>query len=145
MKTSFEPRNPILAATLMVALSAVVAYGQPRQGRGTGTPAYDPKTETTITGVIQEVKEVPGPGRSSGTHLVVKADKDVFDIHVGPSWYLKQQKYPLAKDDQIEVTGSKVKYQGTEVIIARQIKKGSNTLTLRDVQGIPLWSGGKNR
>ncbi len=145
MKFSFAPRNPILAATFIVALSAVVAHGQPRQGHGTGTPSYDPKTETTITGVIQEVKEVPSPGRGSGTHLVVKTEKDVLDIHVGPTWYLKQQKYAFVKDDQIEVIGSQVKYQGDDVIVARQIKKGSNTWTLRDVRGIPLWSGGKNR
>lgn len=143
MKNRFESRNPILTATFIVALSAGVAYGQPSQGRGTGTPTYDPKTETTITGIIQEVKEIPGPGRSTGTHLVVKAGTEVVDIRVGPTWYLKQQKYAFAKDDQIEVMGSKVKYEGADVIVARQIKKGDNTWTLRDKQGIPLWSRGR--
>lgn len=145
MKIQFDSGNPILAVTFMVALSAVVAYGQPRQGRGTGSPTYDPKTETTITGVIQEVKEVSGPGRGTGTHLIVKAGNEVDDIHVGPTWYLKQQKYAFAKDDQIEVIGSKVKYQGADVIIARQVKKAGNTWTLRDAQGIPVWSRGKNQ
>jgi hypothetical protein len=145
MKIRFDSRNPILAITFMVALSAIAAYGQAGQGRGTGTPTYDPKTETTITGVIQEVKEVSGPGRGTGTHLIVKAGDKADDIHVGPTWYLKQQKYAFAKDDQIEVIGSRVKYQGADVIIARQVKKGGNTWTLRDAQGIPVWSRGRNQ
>ena len=144
MKIWFGSRNPILAVTFMAALSAVVAYGQSGQGRGTGTPTYDPKTETTITGVIQELKEVPGPGWGDGTHLVVKAGNEVVDVHVGPTWYLKQQKYGFASGDQIEVIGSKVKYQGADVIIARQVKKAGNTWKLRNAQGIPVWSRGKS-
>jgi hypothetical protein len=145
MKIRFDLRNPILAVTFMAAFSALLAYGQPGQGRGTGTPAYDPKTETTITGVVQEVKEVSGPVRDTGTHLIVKAGNEVENIHVGPTWYLKQQKYAFAKNDQIEVIGSRVKYQGADVIIARRVKKGDNTWTLRDAQGIPVWSRGGNR
>jgi hypothetical protein len=145
MKIRLDSGNPILAVTFMVALSAVAVYGQTRQGRGTGSPTYDPKTETTITGVIQEVKEVSGPGRRTGTHLIVKAGNEVDDIRIGPTWYLKQQKYAFAKDDQIEVIGSKVKYQGANMIIARQVRKAGNTWTLRNAQGIPVWSRGKNQ
>jgi hypothetical protein len=145
MKTWLDLRKSLLVNTFLVALSAIVVYGRPGQGRGTGSPIYNPKTETTITGAIQEVKEVPGPGRRTGTHLIVKAGSDTHEIHVGPSWYLAQQKYAFAKGDQVEVIGSKVKYQGADAIVARQIKKDGNTWTLRDVLGIPLWSRGKNR
>lgn len=145
MKPSFDLPKLLLSATVLAALSAIFAFGQVSQGPGKGTRIYDPKTETTITGVIQEVKEIPGPGRTTGTHLVVKAETEVVDIHVGPTWYLKQQKYAFAKDDQIEVIGSRVKYQGADVIVARQIKKGDNTWKLRDERGIPLWSRGRSR
>jgi len=145
MKTRLDVRKSLLVATGLVALTAFVADARPRQGRGAGTAIYDLKTETTITGVIQEVKEVPGPGRSAGTHFTVKAGSDVHEVHVGPSWYLAQQKYALAKGDQVEVTGSKVKFHGADAIVARQIKKDGNTWTLRDAQGIPVWSRGKNR
>jgi hypothetical protein len=58
---------------------------------------------------------------------------------------LKQQKYVFAKGEEVEVTGSKVKYQRADAIIARQIKKDGATWAVRDEQGVPLWSRGKNR
>ena len=145
MKPLFGEPKPLLLAAVLTVLSAISALGQADQGPRKGSPIYDPKTETTITGAIQEVKEVPGPGRGTGAHLIVKAGDEVGDIHVGPTWYLKQQNYAFAKGEQIEVLGSKVKYQGADVIVARQIKKDGNTWTLRDTQGIPVWSRGKNR
>ena len=145
MKTWLDVRKSLLVATGLVALTAFVADARPRQGRAAGTAIYDPKTEITITGAIQEVREVPGPGRSAGTHVIVKAGSDLHEVHVGPNWYLAQQKYAFAKGDQVEVTGSKVKFHGADAIVARQIKKDGNTWTLRDAQGIPVWSRGNNR
>jgi hypothetical protein len=74
MKTRRDVQKSLLVAAGLVALTAFVADARPGQGRGPGTPIYDPKTETTITGVIQELKEVPGPGRGAGTHLVVRQE-----------------------------------------------------------------------
>ena len=145
MKPSLGLANSLLLATGFAVVGTISAFGQASQGPGGQTTMYDAKTETTITGVIQEVKEVPGPGRSTGTHLVVKAGDEVENIHVGPTWYLKEKNYAFAKGDQIEVIGSKVSFQGADVIVARQIKKGESTWTLRDERGIPLWSRRKNR
>jgi hypothetical protein len=47
--------------------------------------------------------------------------------------------------DQIEVIGSKVKYQGADALVAREVRKGGKALTLRNVQGIPQWSRGRRR
>lgn len=146
MENPFNSGKRLLfAAALIGGLSATLMYAGPSQTRGTRTPTYDPKTETTISGVVQEVKEVPGPGRRTGTHLMVKAGDDLYEVHMGPTWYLTQQKYTFAKRDQVEVTGSKVRYHRSDAIIARQVKKDGNTWTLRDSQGIPLWSRHKNR
>lgn len=130
----------VLVGTALMVFGVVRAYAQPGQGQTTGRPIYNPKTETTINAVVQEIREVPGPRRGTGTHLTVKVGNDAYDVHVGPTWYVTQEKFAFAKGDQIEVTGSKVKYQGSDAIIARQIKKDGSTLTLRDAQGTPLWS-----
>jgi len=145
MENPFNSRKLLFASALFVALTAALTYAGPSQTRRTGTPPYDPKTETTIRGVVQEVREVPGPGRSTGTHLTVKAGDDLYEVHIGPTWYLTQEKYAFAKDDQLEVTGSKMEYQDTDTIIARQVKKDGKTWMLRDSHGIPLWSRHKNR
>jgi hypothetical protein len=49
--------------------------------------------------------------------------------------------FDFAKGDAITVTGSKVKMGGQDVVIAREIKKGDQVLTLRDARGFPLWYG----
>jgi hypothetical protein len=73
---------------------------------------YDPKTRTTINGVVQEAKEIAGPGKGTGTHLTIKSRDAVYSVHVGPTWYLTQKNYTFAKGDHVEVVGSKVNHQG---------------------------------
>jgi hypothetical protein len=51
----------------------------------------------------------------------------------------------FAKGDNIEVTGAKVKYEGADAVLAREVKKGDKTLTLRNAAGIPQWSQGRGR
>jgi len=41
----------------------------------------------------------------------------------------------------VEVKGSRVTFDGKPVIIAAELKKDNNVLTLRDSSGIPAWSG----
>lgn len=41
----------------------------------------------------------------------------------------------------MEVTGSRVTFDGKPAIIAAEVKKGGETLKLRDEKGRPVWSG----
>jgi hypothetical protein len=41
--------------------------------------------------------------------------------------------------DEIEIVGSKVKKDDTDLILAREITKGGDTLTLRFKDGKPAW------
>jgi DNA/RNA endonuclease YhcR with UshA esterase domain len=66
-------------------------------------------------------------------------------VLVGPSSFLQEKNFSFAKGDQIEVTGSKVKYGTSDAIIAREIKKGDKVLTLRNEKGVPEWSMGRQR
>ena len=43
--------------------------------------------------------------------------------------------------DKVEIKGSRVTMQGQPVLIAAEVKKGDETLKLRDDAGIPLWAG----
>lgn len=106
-------------------------------------PMYDPATEVTVKGSVEAVKQRTGPQSWAGTHLSLKTDAETLDVHVGPSWFLTQSKISFAKGDQIEVTGSKVKFENSDALIAREIKKGDKIITLRNAQGIPAWSRGR--
>jgi hypothetical protein len=43
--------------------------------------------------------------------------------------------------DKVEVTGSRITFDGKPAIIAAEVKKGDEALKLRDDNGFPVWSG----
>jgi hypothetical protein len=109
---------------------------------------YDPATEVTLKGTVEEVKEMDCaecPRGTKGTHITLRTGDQSYDVHLGPTSYLADQKFAVAKNDQVEVTGSKVKQGDVEVILARQVKNGDQAIKLRDAQGIPVWSRGMQR
>jgi hypothetical protein len=134
----------LMGVSLAFTFATTAAFAQGR-GYGTGTSMYDPKTEATVKGTIEEVQQQTGKRGWSGTHLILKTDAATFDVHVGPSGYLAQQKFPLVKGDMIEVVGSKVTIAGKEALLAREVTKDGKTLVLRNAQGIPQWSRGRRR
>ena len=67
-------------------------------------------------------------------------------VHLGPTWFINKQEPKIEKNDKIQVTGSRITFQGKQVLIAAEVKKGNQTLKLRDEKGFPVWSGGpRNR
>lgn len=114
--------------------------GAERRGYRKPVPKYDPKTEVTVKGTVDEVKQYSGRRGSTGTHLMLKTSEETIDVHVGPSWYLSQQHVEFAKGDEIEVTGSTIKMAGRDALLAREIKRGGKVISLRDAQGVPQWS-----
>jgi DNA/RNA endonuclease YhcR with UshA esterase domain len=134
----------LIPAVLLLVDSAAFAQ-QGGRGRSAQAPRYDPSTEITLKGTIEEVKQVSRSGAWTGTHLTLKADQGTFDVHVGPTTYLAKNQMTFAKGDNIEVTGAKVKYGGADAVLAREVKKGDKTLTLRNAAGIPQWSRGRGR
>lgn len=136
-----------LYAVLFFLAGASPAFAQGGKGGPRQGPSYyDPSTEVTAKGTVEHVRQVTGRrGWWTGTHVTVKTAKETLDVHVGPSWSLAKKKFTLAKGDQIEVTGSKIKYQGADALIAREVKKGKQILVLRNAQGIPEWSRGRRR
>lgn len=123
-----------------LTLAAQVAWSQAGTYRSTSGPRYNPATVVTLHGTVEAVKEVPGPGRSTGIHLSLKTGNETIDVHAGPSWYLSRNDIKFTKGDQVEVTGSRVKVANAEALLAREIKRGDKTITLRNAQGIPVWS-----
>ncbi len=115
----------------------VVAQGPGSQGMGFGP--YNTASETTVTGTVQAVQQHPGKRAGVGIHLLLKTKDSTLDVHVGPSWYLDKQGVKFAEGDTVEVTGSMLKTN--DGILAREIKKGDKTLTLRNAAGHPLWAG----
>jgi hypothetical protein len=134
-----------LLFTAAFAITGSIAFSQMGpgmgMGRGRSSRMYNPATEVTLKGTVEAVKTISGRRAWSGTHLTLQTESGSFDVHLGPSAYLKEKHFEFTKGDQIEVTGSKVKFQNQEIIIAREVKMEGKTLTLRNAQGVPEWAG----
>lgn len=127
----------LLVVLLMVTFTSTV-WAQ--RGPGMGMPRYNPKTETTLSGTIEDLQLHPGYYRGTGTHLVLKTDSGMIEVHVGPTSYIERHKFSFTKGDRIEVLGSQVKIGVKDAFLAREITKEGKNLALRDQNGVPLWS-----
>jgi hypothetical protein len=129
---------------LLVALVATVALAQTR-GKGQGPMfRYDPSTETTITGTIEEIHTLDSMCQS-GTHLMVKTDKGNTEVALGPTKFLADQKLELKKGDQVQIVGANTNNRRGEMFVARQITSSGKTVKLRDDKGVPSWPAGTCR
>ncbi|HEV2133986.1 MAG TPA: hypothetical protein VGR47_06955 [Terracidiphilus sp.] len=124
-----------------ILTTVFVGFSLLAQGQG-GPRLYDPSMESTLQGSVTAVNTVTGRHGWNGIHFTLQSSGQSYDVHVGPSAYLERHGFVFAEGDQVEVVGSKVDMSGTATLIAREIKKDGKILTLRDRQGIPLWSGG---
>jgi len=138
MRTSI--RLAMLVAGVLAAPNASA-----QRGMGMGPMHYDLATETTISGTVDAVQTMQPPGRGmgggGGIHLVFNVSTGPIAVHVGPAAYVQSKSFTFEKGDALTVTGSKVTMNGEEVVIAREIVKGDQRLTLRDAKGFPLWAG----
>lgn len=134
-----------LLLTASIALAAPWKSWRGSGGWGMGSQyqrMYDPATVETVTGTVEAVeKTVPMKGMYSGVHVMLKTDKETISVHLGPEWYVERLDTKIAKGDKIEVKGSRVTYEGKPAIIAAEVKKGDETLVLRDSAGAPAWAG----
>lgn len=133
--------KPKLGYWLAVTVAlAAVALAQPKFRM----PNYNAATEAKISGTIEDVQQMPH-GRMTGIHIIVKTGSETADAHLGPSDFIAGKGFTFAKGDSVEIVGSKVKMNGADALIAREITKGGNTLTLRDQSGRPLWAGRRGK
>src|SRR5579871_2334386 len=121
------------SALLLVwaALCAIPGWAQ------SGLPKYDPAAETTFQGSVEEVKTVAEGPAKGFLRLTVKTKTASADVLLAPASFLTEYEYSVAKGDQVEITGSKVKFESEEVVLVRQVTKGDNSLTVRDDKGGP--------
>lgn len=133
------PSSPIRQCVLQFAVAGLLATSVLAQA----PPKYDRSTETTIKGTVEELKLVPPSGAKPVAYLLEKTgpdkDKDTVQIFLCPKKFLDDIGVAFKADEAIEVTGSKVKQDGAELILAREVVKGGETLTFRFQDGKPAW------
>lgn len=102
-------------------------------------PSYDTATVIDITATVTAVHEVSKDQPLAGVHLTLKQESQTLDIYVGPTEFVKMFEVKFSKGDEIHVIGSKVDFDGSTVVLAREVSLGTVTLVCRDKDGSPLW------
>jgi DNA/RNA endonuclease YhcR with UshA esterase domain len=136
---NFTRWSKVLAAAALLVLATELALAQKRTV-DTG-PKYDVANEVKVKGVIDDIRQVPGD--FEGTLLVVKTDTGNVLVHLAPADFLKEMDSTFKNGDEVQVVGCKAPNVSEPEILAREITVGTNTTTLRDDKGVPVWAGWK--
>ena len=101
---------------------------------------YDPAREVTVSGMVTSVLHPSMGRRMTGTHVILKTENEVVEVHLGPTFFLDSHKFSVSQGDTLTLTGSRLSDGGKSYIIVREVAKGSQSLTLRARNGIPSWN-----
>jgi uncharacterized protein YdeI (BOF family) len=136
-------RNHLSHVAFTVLLCVTPALSQKSQSDAATLPAtlpkYDSQTETKTKGVVEDLKVFALGKRTDYTELMVKSGNDTVQIYLSPKPFEDEMGISFAKGDEVSVTGSKVKQVDSDVILAREIVKGTDTFMFRDDKGKPVW------
>jgi hypothetical protein len=148
MRTSMVYLTIVLVLSLFISNDVSAQRGMRWRGSsgwgqgGQYQRLYDVKTVESIAGEVLRIDRItPMKGMSAGIHLVLKEANGEMSVHLGPEWYIEHQDFEIKVGDKIEVTGSKVMFQGKPAVIAAEVKKNHDVLKLRDGNGFPFWAG----
>lgn len=131
-------RSSRKATFLAVAILCVLPLVA-QKAQETNRPKYDLSTETKMSGAVEEVKLPPAGSEKQIAHLLVKIGTDTVDVYLCPKSFLDDMGVTFSKGDQLTITGSKIKQGDADLILAREVVKGTDSLVLRDAKGNPVW------
>jgi hypothetical protein len=127
-------RKILLLACIFCALPLVAQNKQPPSA-----PKYDVQAETKLKGTIEEVKLPPKGSEQEIAYLLVKSGANTVDVYLCPQSFLAEMDVSFNKGDEISLTGSKVKHGEADLMLAREVVRGNETVVLRDEKGNPVW------
>jgi hypothetical protein len=129
----------VLIAAMIAALTAAFAF--PPAVPNTAVPKYDPATEAVFKGTVQEVRDRQCPvSGGMGSHVILKLENGTtIEVHLATTKFVKEYDLEFNVGDQLEVTGSKVVFEGVETIFAREVKRGNDVYVFRYKDGKPVW------
>ncbi len=143
-------QHQILVGFIILTLALTgESWGQtgPQDVKGSGSGGlYNPQSVVTVAGTVVSITPSPGkPGLPYLVYLTLQTGEGKISIFLGPSHYVVKLPVQIKVLDRIQVTGSKIRWEGSSVILAAEVKKGDKVLKLRDPYGVPVWSGQGNK
>jgi hypothetical protein len=133
-------RKVLFLAVFVAVLCVNSASAQKNGNNSASFPKYDAHNETKMKATVQELKLPPKGSEKEVAHLFAKNGTDTIDIYLCPETFLADMGITFSKGDEIALTGSKVKQGEADLILVREVVRGTDTLVLRDDKGNPVWS-----
>ena len=131
---------PVLILALALGGATNPLFASQKSEQNADVPKYDVSKEAKFKGTVDEVKDRECPiSGGMGSHLMVKIDNKVYEVHVAPTKTVKEYEIVFNKGDEIEITGIKTTFQGVDAILVREIKRGNDSFVFRDPKGKPIW------
>lgn len=137
MPRSYETSLKLIVLAIAVLCTLPIVA---QKARETNRPKYDFNTETKMKGTVEEVKLPPKGSGKEIVYLLVKTGSDTLDVYLCPQSFLDDLGVSFSKGDEISLTGSRVKQGEADLILAREVVKGADTLVVRDPKGNPAWN-----
>lgn len=129
--------------TISFIFVASMVFAQHQHGKGMMYHMYNPSSEVTVTGSVEDtVTEVHPCCGSTMNHfyIKVKTSNETVKIFLGPTDYVKSQ-ITIKKGDNVSVLGSKTTMNNETIIIAKTVKTKEKEVVFRNNDGTPKWAG----
>ena len=117
-------------------LSASFAGAQQRAAAQTSF-SYDVRRETTVQGTVLSYTAASTVA-PIGPHAIIQTASGTVDVHLGNAAAMKQNDFFLAPGDSVKLVGESQTFTSGTVFLARLATKGSQTVALRNMNGIPM-------
>jgi len=92
-----------------------------------------------MKGIMAELRMPPKANGNEIVYLLIQDGTETIDVYLCPRSFLDDMGVSYSKGDEIALTGSKVKQGEGDVVLAREVVKGADTLVVRDGKGEPVW------
>lgn len=99
--------------------------------------SYDVTRESLIQGTVVAYaanSAVP----PIGPHVSLQTSSGVVDVHLGSATLIKQSDIFLVPGDSVKIVGMSQPFGTGTIFLARVLQKGTQTVTLRNLNGIPI-------
>ncbi len=131
----------LLLTAVTLVLTIAPATAAQKAEASVAVPKYDPASEVTFKGTVEEVKDRQCPvSGGMGSHLMLRlSPSKTIEVHLATTKFVKAYDLVFNKGDVVTVVGTKVQFEGVETIFAREVTRRDATFTFRDKDGAPIW------
>lgn len=110
------------------------------QGSAKGPPKANTPEDKKFTGMVEQVNQRNCEiCNCVEITITLKTATERLEVRLGPKSYFEERDFALSKGDMIEIVGIRFKEAAKTVVLANEIRKGGETVSLRGKFGRPAW------